>query len=177
MDKARGVVETMLEAGIKPNTLIFNSLLKGNRQLSNQSWWHELDGLLKDLNAREIEVDTDTYNAIMACALRRRDGKFLLKTLRQMLSSGIQPDAVSWTIVMKGYQSEGQFDSAQMAYNQIEASPNAGLDLVALNANVAYHVQKGDLQEANAALEESLSVAKSRNLPPPVEAFDVIISA
>lgn len=176
MTQANRVFQEMLDAGVKPNIVIFNTMLKGFSSKIWANWPTRMGRFLKHMSEYGLTPAVDTYNTILSSALDQGHPNLCVEIFDHMIGSGLHPDAVSYTILMRSYQKVGKISAFEDAYYQIRLSPGAESDLVSKNALVACYAQSMEMELAENALQEAVSYAESIGQPVPLEAFGVVIA-
>lgn len=62
MDEALSLFDDMIDSGVRPNVVCYNSLIHGVRKSGR---WEEVDRLLIDMIDCQISSDTFTYSALI----------------------------------------------------------------------------------------------------------------
>ncbi|GMH32589.1 hypothetical protein BSKO_00423 [Bryopsis sp. KO-2023] len=176
MKGARALLEAISSHNLRPNRIVYNTLLRGYCSTSIVNGLPEVVNLLKEMTSNGLSPRVDTYNTILSSALRSRDPKSVRQIFEHMLSSGVTPDAVTFTILLKIYHKEGNLEGCERIFRKMVESPDSGVDIVALNALVACHALMGRMEDAEKLLDEANDFASDNGLPVPVEAFGSVIA-
>ena len=92
-----------------------------------------------------------------------------------MLHAGYSPDAVSYTTLITALSWLGRSADALEAFKELDASPNAQVDLYAYNAVISALSVAGRMTDARSYLQRAAQLAQDQAAPAPVEAFGAII--
>ncbi len=92
-----------------------------------------------------------------------------------MLHAGYSPDAVSYTTLITALSWLGCSADALEAFKELDASPNAQVDLYAYNAIISALSVAGRMTDARSYLQRAAQLAQDQAAPAPVEAFGAII--
>lgn len=176
MNQANTVFQEMLDAGVKPNIVISNTMLKAHCSRIMFNWPKQIHRFLKQMGEYGLAPGVDTYNTILSSALDQGHPELCVEIFDHMIGSGLHPDAVSYTALMKSFLKKGKMSAFEDAYYQIKLSPGAGGDLISKNALVACYAQSMEMELAEAALQEAVSYAESIGQPVPLEAFGAVIA-
>eukprot|EP00892_Ulva_mutabilis_P008970 jgi/Ulvmu1/6445/UM003_0075.1 len=106
---------------------------------------------MSEMRTRGLRPRTDTFNTIMQAAIDNADFLQAVTLFQQLEAEGLQPDAKSYTIVMKAFQEAGQLGRAQRAYSLAAAAGHA--NIVATNALVDVLVDAQRLQDASRVVQ------------------------
>jgi pentatricopeptide repeat protein len=92
-----------------------------------------------------------------------------------MFHAGYSPDAVSYTTLITALSWLGRSADALEAFKELDASPNAQVDLYAYNAVISALSVAGRMTDAKSYLQRAAQLAQDQAAPAPVEAFGAII--
>jgi pentatricopeptide repeat protein len=91
--QAREAFEQMMAAGVQPNVLAYNTLLKA---YCNGRQWHQARGLLVEMKAAGLEPDVVTHNTLIAAYAKGRKWELATEALEAMKAAGVQPNEMTY---------------------------------------------------------------------------------
>lgn len=134
-DFARKLLEEMIDRGIEPNIITYNTLLNGlcrNVSLHPETRFdrtiHSAEELLKEMQRRGIQPDMTSYSIVLHVYSRAHKPELTLCKFRTMREQGISPSIATYTSVVKCLASCGRLDDAyelldEMSTNGIQPAP------------------------------------------------------
>ena len=99
-EQADKLLEQMTEAGVRPNTVTYNTLINKHQESGQLDRANEL---LESMRASGIRPDVVTFSSLidgLSRSLRHRQAERLWSQMRDM---GIQPDTATYNIVVRMY--------------------------------------------------------------------------
>ncbi|PRP76596.1 hypothetical protein PROFUN_15005 [Planoprotostelium fungivorum] len=96
-------LDKMEQRGIKPDSTTYN-ILMGTYAIYGDC--------RKKMVAEGVEADVHTYNSIMRFFSLNRDANNMMKNMNQMIKAGIQPDDVTYEIVLTTFIKDSQTDKS-----------------------------------------------------------------
>lgn len=131
MDTAMKVFEEMVPDRCKPNTVIYTSLIRGFARTKQAD---RALALYKDMKERGVECSNVTFNSLLDVIARHvPDAKEMGEVLDDMRGSNIQPDIVTYSILIKASCAAGNLDSAMSLFEQLKRE-RLVLDEIAFNS-------------------------------------------
>ncbi|KAF3334472.1 pentatricopeptide repeat-containing protein [Carex littledalei] len=107
-DFARKLLEEMIDRGIEPNIITYNTLLNGlcrNVSLHPETRFdrtiRSAEELLKEMQRRGIQPDTTSYSIVLHVYSRAHKPELTLCKFRAMREQGISPSIATYTSVVK----------------------------------------------------------------------------
>ncbi|KAI7989559.1 Pentatricopeptide repeat-containing protein [Camellia lanceoleosa] len=175
MEKASELCTQMKLAGIQPSVYIVNSLIRGFFGV------HQWEEAFKHFDeAVECGIaNVFTYNN-MICWLCKEgkvdeacSGKILFASelYTDMLSNGIVPDEVTYTVLVHGLCNKGQLENAHKVLEEMDKKSMAPNVLI-YNTLIAGYFKEGNLQEAFRLHDEMLD----RGVVPDDTTYDILLS-
>lgn len=169
---AQRVLGKMSASGLKPSRAIYNMLIRSccydqDLPAANQ--------LLLSMQAAGHAPDEVTYGTLLHAAVRSTDAPAALDVLSRMQAQGLSPDMAAYTDLMRLYALIGKPDQAVAAFKQAGEACAGGHDIAAYNCLVSVYVAAGNMQGAESAARQAASVAQQQGMPPPSEAFGVLL--
>lgn len=151
MDRARGVLQEMIDSRISPNRVTYNVLLKGYCQ---QLQLNNAKELILQMSEREgIEPNVVSYNILIDGCILMDDSAGALKYFNEMRERGIAPSKVSYTTLMKAFAISGQPKLANKVFDEMMKDPRVKVDQVAWNMLVEGYCRLGLIEEAKKIVE------------------------
>jgi len=160
----------MKQEGLKPNLVIYNTLLKGYAERGTSSCYPEIIKILSEMQSNGITPRVDTFNTLLSGFMDTQELTAVQRLLNLMLQLGLEPDGVSYNYLMKlsPYNFEDIFEN-------IDDSEDVEVDLTCWNLLVALFAQWRNLSKAEVALQGAVEYATTHQEAIPVEAFGAII--
>ncbi|KAJ1259897.1 hypothetical protein BS78_10G191200 [Paspalum vaginatum] len=124
LDEAFRCVRQMKEAGVVPNVVIFNTLLKGFLDANDMAAVNNILGLMEQFG---IKPDIVTYSHQLNTFSSLGHMARCMKVFDKMIEAGIEPDPQVYSILAKGYVRAQQPDKAEellLQMSQLSVSPN-----------------------------------------------------
>ncbi|KAE8690974.1 Detected protein of unknown function [Hibiscus syriacus] len=195
MDSALRVYREMCESGISPNVITYTSMVNGLCKSDN------MDLALKmhyEMKSKGLQLDVTAFNALIDGFCKKRDmvravsffpnsGKsgylrmksftaacklFLASGLySEMLTKGIVPDIVTYTVLLNGLYKKGQLQNAHKILKEMDRQGLTSNVLI-YNALIAGHFREGNLEEASRLHNEMLD----RGLLPDDTTYDILVN-
>jgi pentatricopeptide repeat protein len=151
-ERARAILDDeMAEAGVPPNRVTYNVMLKGYCQQLQMTKAREL--FLHFQEAKGIEPDVVSYNTLMDGCVVTDDSPGALALFNEMRSRGVAPSAVSYTTLMKAFARSGQPKLAHKVFREMERDPRVTVDRAAWNMLVEAYCRLGLLDTAKQVAE------------------------
>lgn len=127
---AERVFRAMPQAGVRPNAVIFTSLIRGFAHARQPAKALEL---YRALQHEGIEANAMTFNSVLDVIVRQlADPASLREVIEDMRTAKIEPDVVTYSILIKASCSAGHAGGALELFRQIRAA-GLGFDEVAFN--------------------------------------------
>lgn len=165
MDRAHSVLAEMISAGVSPNRVTYNVLLKGYCQ---QLQLDKAKGLIREMAERaEIEPNAVSYNILIDGCILMDDSACALKYFNEMRERGIAPTKVSYTTLMKAFALSGQPRLANNVFDEMTKDPKVKVDRVAWNMLIEGYCRLGLIEEAKKIVERM----KESGLQPDVATY------
>ncbi|CAO2171104.1 unnamed protein product [Urochloa humidicola] len=165
MGRAHAVLDEMAEAGVPPNRITYNVLLKGYCQQLQIGKARELFDEM--VNGAGIQPDVVTYNTLMDGCVLTDDSAGALAFFNEMRSRGIAPSTVSYTTLMKAFAVSGQPKMAHKVFEEMERDPRVAVDRAAWNMLVECYCRQGLVESAKQVVERM----KERGVQPDVATY------
>ncbi|UPR04861.1 hypothetical protein HOP50_18g82060 [Chloropicon primus] len=166
--------------GVVPTVVVYNILLRGycNQQSSlsrNGVGWSKARclELLKDMGLRGIKPNTSTFNTLISAAVSNEDQRSANKLFRLMVDLKVDPDRMTYTIIMKSFSDQRRPDEVVRIFKQLDASAFGGADKIAFNCLIGAHGKAGQLEEAEEAYNQMLK----RSIEPDSVTFNSMVRA
>ncbi|KAL3570017.1 hypothetical protein D5086_027266 [Populus alba] len=101
IEDASRVFEIMVSLGVKPNAVIYTTLIKG--------FLKEAEQFFVDMQKRNLMPNTLTYTALLSGynMAGRRSEMFAL--FEEMIAKDIEPDGVTWSVMIDAHLKEGDY--------------------------------------------------------------------
>lgn len=173
LDLARKALDAMAAKGLKPNVIIYNTLLKGYASAPH-SKSHIID-LLEEMKQKQINPGEDTINTLLSKMLEMPGPEGFEEVFQNMSRLKFLPDAVSYSYLLKAAYKEGNVEKCCRLFEEMKASENVEVDLVCWNLMVSIMARSGEMERAEIFLNGAIDFAKQKSLPIPVEAFGAIL--
>ena len=111
-DEAWSVVRKQLECEERRenvNAVIYSTVMKG---FAPSRRWDKVFNMYDDMCARGIPCNLIAYNTLLDARAKLFVIKRATQFLKSMRESGIEPDLITYSILVKGYCAEGDLDRA-----------------------------------------------------------------
>ena len=175
VDMAREQFDTLIRSGLRPNSILYNTLLKGYAAEGEGSKDHIIQ-LLEEMKKRHISPRVDTMNTLLTKMMRTENSDTSVQTLFDaMVQLGFLPDAISYTCLLKAAQQTGNIKKCRLIFETMQNTASIEVDVVCWNAMVSIYAAVGQMEEAEEMLTGAVQCAQRRKQPIPVEAFGAII--
>ncbi|XP_072974929.1 pentatricopeptide repeat-containing protein At3g09650, chloroplastic [Typha angustifolia] len=152
ISRAHKVLDEMARAGVPPNRVTYNVLLKGyceQLQLDKaKELLHEMTGEVG------IEPNVVSYNILINGCILVDDSAGALAYFNEMRERGIAPSKVSYTTLMKAFALSGQPKLAHKVFDEMEKDPRVKVDRIAWNMLVEGYCRLGFIEEAKKIIEQ-----------------------
>lgn len=111
LQKAEAIFQDMKEGGRHRNTVLYTILIKGYGL--EKDLRKALD-LFREMPAEEVPYNTITYNSIVDACIKCADTGTAEEIVAEMeeAGSGVQPDLITFSTLLKGYCQSGDLDTA-----------------------------------------------------------------
>lgn len=126
-EKGWAIMEEMERDGCLANVQTLNILLAGSSQDSDYTKALLLMKKLKE--ERNIAFDVVTYNTLMQLSIRRGDLSKVIAMFDQIEKSGLQPDDVSYLMMLKAYKHLAEAKAKVYALGLVEQMKQKGIDI------------------------------------------------
>nr|UPT48493.1 pentatricopeptide repeat protein AaPPR178 [Agave angustifolia] len=151
IERAHSVLAEMISAGVPPNRVTYNVLLKGHCQ---QLQLDKAKELIREMAERaDIEPNVVSYNILIDGCILMDDSAGALKYFNEMRERGIAPSKVSYTTLMKAFALSGQPKLANKVFDEMTKDPRVKVDRVAWNMLVEGYCRLGLIEEAKKIVE------------------------
>jgi len=151
IERAHSVLAEMIDAGVPPNRVTYNVLLKGHCQ---QLQLDKAKELIREMAERaDIEPNVVSYNILIDGCILMDDSAGALKYFNEMRERGIAPSKVSYTTLMKAFALSGQPKLANKVFDEMTKDPRVKVDRVAWNMLVEGYCRLGLIEEAKKIVE------------------------
>lgn len=132
VDHAMDVFNTIQQEGVHLNVIIYTTLIKGfSKSL-------ELDQALKVFEIMrkdsEIQPNNITFNSLIDCCVRCTDIPQAEAIFDDMKQSGVSPDLITYSTMIKGYCKIGKIENALVTLNEMDSSGRIKPDEVLYNS-------------------------------------------
>ncbi|URE44217.1 PPR repeat [Musa troglodytarum] len=125
MKDALRCVNEMKAVGIRPNIVVFNTLIKGFLDNQDMAGADEVLAIMKELGVRPdlcIKPDAQVYSILAKGYVRAREpakAEALLVTMNEL---GIQANVVTFTTIISGWCSAANMENAMRVYSMMSES-------------------------------------------------------
>lgn len=132
--------------------------------------------LLQDMQAQGVSPTADTFNTLMAAAVRAEEPALAVEMHTRLRRAGLRPDALTYTTLIKAHGRLGRLADVAAAFESLLRDRSAAPDLRAYNAMVDALARNGDMGAAERMLGAATEFADSKGLHPPVEAYGAVVA-
>ncbi|XP_042007633.1 pentatricopeptide repeat-containing protein At5g16640, mitochondrial-like [Salvia splendens] len=134
------IVDAMASMGVSPDTLAYNSIMKG---LCEMSRWNEVENMLKKMVANKVYPDLNTYNMLVDAHCKEGRVEAAEHVMKNM---NVEPDIVTYNSFIHGYCLNGRMNEAGSI---VEIALKSGIkpSIVTYNTLMNGHCKKGGVGE------------------------------
>lgn len=137
--------QTIYQKDLSPDcytaTALSGLLKKGNLGIARS--------LLRDIVLGGIDMDVAVYNVDLYCLVSCFKFKEAFSLIKRMRKKGVEPNNISFNIILKGLCESKPMDEAQEYFQSIK-----GPDLVSFNTILSAACKKGDEKKVNWVIDE-----------------------
>ncbi|KAN0060652.1 hypothetical protein ACQY0O_007310 [Thecaphora frezii] len=116
--------DEMIEAGVAPDTLMFNSLLELFARGSDADSALQL---LENMREWDVKPNTHTYTTMVHLFALRKDTEGAINAVKAMLAEGLEPTRVTWTALLNAYVESASWDAAIGLFRWMQKNPKISL--------------------------------------------------
>jgi len=160
--RAENVLASMREAGVTPNAVVYVTLLSMYADRGNLQ---KVLFLLREMQNDHIAADNRVMSSVMHACLRTNNPDLAISLYSKMKSSGISPDVVTCTLLLRAHALKANFEKALELLNIMRKSKHRMQrpEVVAYNSliELATLHQRGDI-----ALETLVLLMKDKDVRP-----------
>lgn len=156
LDKAIEVFKGMRETGKHRNTIIYTTMIKGYGMEKDLASALEL---FREMPKEGVPYNTITYNSILEACVKCGEVPQAETLLQELMSpeSGLQPDLISFSTLLKGYCQFGELDKALNVAQSIKAR-GLRCDELVYNTLMDGCVKANDVSSGIGLFEEMLQM-------------------
>lgn len=133
------------------NAVVYGSVLKG---FSHQKRFDRVWSLYQEMLELKLQFSLVTFNTIMDACARSGEMAQIPPLLDSMMAQGIQPNRISYSIVIKGYCQENKFEEALQVWESMLQTTSLQPDEIMYNTILDGCARKGLLERGTKLLEE-----------------------
>ncbi|KAL0371557.1 UNVERIFIED_CONTAM: Pentatricopeptide repeat-containing protein, chloroplastic [Sesamum angustifolium] len=158
--RALEIFDEMLQNGVQPDRITYNSLLA---VCSGAGLWESARSLFDEMVYKGIDQDIYTYNTLLdaACSGGHMDVAFDI--MAEMPAKNILPNEVTYSTMIRGCAKSGRLDRALNLFNEMKFA-GIKLDRVSYNTLLAIYASLGRFDEAFAVGKEMESIGIKKDV-------------
>lgn len=154
-DNALEVLAWMRREGVKPNVRTYNSLIascvRGGKL-------EKARGLFSEMLVDEVRPNAVSWNIIINWYVQEKRGarrlQGALKAFGDMKASGVQPNLITYTTIMKAYAKSGQVSKAEEVFAEMKRHMGMKLDSSVYNTLLGAYAARLDWRRCLELLDE-----------------------
>ncbi|KAL0430766.1 UNVERIFIED_CONTAM: Pentatricopeptide repeat-containing protein [Sesamum radiatum] len=117
LQEASETFERMLQKGILPTTVTFNTLI---HMFGNNGLLHEVASLMQRMEKAKCSPDTRTYNILISVHAKHNDIDLAARYLTKMKEASLEPDAVSYRTLLYAFSIRHMVAEAEKLISEMD---------------------------------------------------------